>query len=352
MFEGKKYIYEVYKTRNFSRAAENLYIAQPSLSAIVKKIETKLGAPIFDRSTSPLQLTECGERYIRCIEKLMDMENEFDNYLNDLEGLHTGHLSIGGSNLFVSYILPPVLTEFMKKYPGVEIDLIESNTKNLERMLFTGNLDFVIDNYPFPNTVYERHLFHTEELLLAVPASLASGSLMGGSLAGGSLAGGSLAGGSLAAGSSTVGSMAVSSSAADREALLQKCRMTSEDIRNNRHLEAGAETVSLKLFADAPFLLLRAGNDTRERSDRLLTQAGIHQPKVLLSLDQQITAYHLSCYGMGIAFVADTLIKNVPADERIVFFKPEGTENRRNIYFYHKRNRYMTSAMDAFLKQI
>lgn len=332
MFEGKKYIYEVYKTRNFSRAAENLYIAQPSLSAIVKKIETKLGAPIFDRSTSPLQLTECGERYIRCIEKLMDMENEFDNYLNDLEGLHTGHLSIGGSNLFVSYILPPVLTEFMKKYPGVEIDLIESNTKNLERMLFTGNLDFVIDNYPFPNTVYERHLFHTEELLLAVPASLA--------------------GGSLADGSSTVGSMAVSPSAADREALLQKCRMTSEDIRNNRHLEAGAETVSLKLFADAPFLLLRAGNDTRERSDRLLTQAGIHQPKVLLSLDQQITAYHLSCYGMGIAFVADTLIKNVPADERIVFFKPEGTENRRNIYFYHKRNRYMTSAMDAFLKQI
>lgn len=312
MFEGKKYIYEVYKTRNFSRAAENLYIAQPSLSAIVKKIEKKLGAPIFDRSTTPLQLTECGERYIHYIEKLMDMENEFDNYMNDLEGLHTGRLSIGGSNLFASYILPPVLTGFMKKYPGVEINLVESNTKNLERLLLSQTLDLVIDNYPFPGAIYERHLFDTEELLLAVPASLAS----------------------------------------EQEERLQRCRMSSGDIRNNRHLEAGVETLGLELFAQAPFLLLRAGNDTRERSDRILAQAGIHHPKVLLNLDQQITAYHLACYGMGIAFVTDTLIKNVPPDERIVFFKPEGTENRRNIYFYYKRTRYMTSAMEIFLKQI
>lgn len=312
MFEGKKYIYEVYKTRNFSRAAENLYIAQPSLSAIVKKIEKKLGAPIFDRSTTPLQLTECGERYIRYIEKLMDMENEFDNYLNDLEGLHTGHLSIGGSNLFISYILPPVLTGFMKKYPGIEIDLVESNTKNLERLLLAGNLDLVIDNYPFPGTICERHLFHTEELLLAVPAALA----------------------------------------AEQGDRLTKCRMSSEDIRKERHLEDGVVTVSLELFAQAPFLLLRAGNDTRERSDHLLAQAGILKPRVLLNLDQQITAYHLACYGMGIAFVTDTLIKNVPPDERIVFFKPEGTENHRNIYFYYKRTRYMTSAMEEFLKQL
>ena len=128
--------------------------------------------------------------------------------------------------------------------------------------------------------------------------------------------------------------------------------MSYEDIRADRHLDSKVETVSLKAFAKAPFLLLRAGNDTRERSDRLLAQAGITQPRVLLNLDQQITAYHLACYGMGIAFVTDTLIKNVPADERIVFFKPEGTENRRNIYFYYKKTRYMTSAMEEFLKQI
>ena len=61
MFTGKKYIYEVYKEKSFSKAAQNLYISQPSLSARIKKIEDQIGVPLFDRSTSPLKLTEIGE---------------------------------------------------------------------------------------------------------------------------------------------------------------------------------------------------------------------------------------------------------------------------------------------------
>ena len=61
MFEGKKYVYEVYKTRSFSKAAANLYISQPSLSATIKKIETRLGTPIFDRSTSRSGLQSAGK---------------------------------------------------------------------------------------------------------------------------------------------------------------------------------------------------------------------------------------------------------------------------------------------------
>lgn len=312
MFEGKNYVYEVYKTRSFSRAAENLYITQPSLSAVIKKIEKKIGTPIFDRSTSPLQLTECGEKYIHCIEKLMDMENEFSNYLNDLEGLNTGHLSIGGTNLFSSYILPPLLADFMKKYPKVEVNMVESNTKMLERLLFSGNLDLVIDNYPFPKNIYERHLFRTEHLLIAVPRTMLG----------------------------------------EKEEALKDIILTADDIRHDRHLDESSGPLCLSVFKDAPFLLLRPGNDTRERSDILLSKAGIHHPKVLLKLDQQITAYHIACYGMGIAFVTDTLIKNVPSDKRIVFFKPEGTDNQRNIYFYYKKSRYMTRAMEEFLKSL
>ena len=62
MFVWKKYVYEVYKERSFTKAAQNLYISQPSLSARIKKIEEIIGEPLFDRSTTPLQLTE--EKYI------------------------------------------------------------------------------------------------------------------------------------------------------------------------------------------------------------------------------------------------------------------------------------------------
>lgn len=64
MFQGMEYVYEVYKERSFSKAAANLFISQPSLSANVKRIEKKIGYPIFDRSTKPLGLTECGRHYI------------------------------------------------------------------------------------------------------------------------------------------------------------------------------------------------------------------------------------------------------------------------------------------------
>ena len=67
MFNSMNYVYEVYKERSFSKAAANLYISQPSLSATVKKVEERIGSPIFDRSVSPIQLTECGQHYIKAV---------------------------------------------------------------------------------------------------------------------------------------------------------------------------------------------------------------------------------------------------------------------------------------------
>ena len=71
MFQGMHYIYEVYKEMNFSRAARNLFISQPSLSAAVKKAEAQIGFPVFDRSSNPIQLTDLGREYIRSIETIL-----------------------------------------------------------------------------------------------------------------------------------------------------------------------------------------------------------------------------------------------------------------------------------------
>ena len=57
MFDGKEYVYAVYEEKSFSKAAQKLYITQPALSTAIKKVEKKIGTPIFDRSTSPIGLT-------------------------------------------------------------------------------------------------------------------------------------------------------------------------------------------------------------------------------------------------------------------------------------------------------
>ena len=76
MLKNMEYVYAVYLNQSFSKAAEELYISQPALSATIKKVEEEIGLPIFDRSSNPIQLTNAGEYYIECIENIMKMEKE------------------------------------------------------------------------------------------------------------------------------------------------------------------------------------------------------------------------------------------------------------------------------------
>lgn len=307
MFQGKEYIYEVYKEKSFSKAASNLYISQPSLSATIKKIETQLGFPIFDRSTNPIGLTERGQKYIQYLEQIMDMEGEFENYMNNLDALRVGYLAIGGTNLFSSYILPPLLKKFMELYPSIEVKLVEDKTESLEKQLFEGSLDMIIDNYPFSQKIYDRTFYDKEELLLAVPSHLAI------------------------------------------NAGLEQVQLSTDAIIHNQHLLNTTPQVSIKEFQGYPFVLQRSGNDTFERSSQVFRNAKIH-PKVLLELDQQVTAYHMATSGMGISFISDTLVRKVPADSRITYYKLNDPVVKRNLYFYYKHKKYVKRSMQEFFR--
>ncbi|WP_378956833.1 LysR substrate-binding domain-containing protein [Pelosinus sp. sgz500959] len=307
MFKGKEYIYEVYKEKNFSKAAQNLYISQPALSAAIKKIEKRLGSSIFDRSSNPVQLTEAGIEYIKSIEKIMDIENRFENYLSNLNQLKTGRLSIGASNVFASFILPAIITKFTNKYPAIKVNLVEANSAHLEDQLFSGALDFVIDNYPLNEAIYEKHLFCRECLILAVPQKFSSNSLA------------------------------------------QEYQLSIDDIHQGMHLKPETNSVPLSLFAHDPFIFLRIGNDTRTRSDKIFQENGI-TPKIILELDQLATAYNVACYGMAITIISDTLAQKASNDSNMVYYKINSTHTFRNVFFYNKQNKYITKVMEEFIK--
>lgn len=309
MVQSMLYVYEVYKEMSFSRAAKNLFISQPSLSAAVKREEDKIGVPIFDRSTSPIRLTELGQEYIRSVERIMDVENSFSNYVRDLLTLQGGSLTIGGTNFFVSYVLPPLLSRFTASYPSVLIKLIEASTSELTEKLSVGTLDLLLDNGVLDPNIYEKKVIQEEHLLIAVPTELPS------------------------------------NKGAESYAL------TAADIKAGRHLDPNTSPVPMQIFCDDPFLLLRERNDTRERAMNICKENNF-MPKIRLELDQQITAYNLACYGMGIAFVGDSLIQNVSEAENLRFYKLDNQDSVRQISFYYKRNRYISKAATAFLNLI
>lgn len=307
MFKGKEYIYEVYKEKSFSKAAQNLYISQPALSAAIKKIEKRIGCSIFDRSSNPVQLTDGGIEYIKSIEKIMDIENRFENYINNLNQLKTGRLSIGANNVFASFILPAIITEFTNKYPSIKVNLVESNTAHLEDQLFSGTLDFVIDNYTLSETIYEKHLFCSECLILTVPKEFSSNSFA------------------------------------------QEYQLSIDDIRQGMHLDPATKAVPLSLFVDDSFIFLRSGNDTRMRTDKIFQENGL-KPRIILELDQLATAYNVACYGMGITVISDTLAQKASYGSNMLYYKINSPHTFRNVFFYNKQNKYVTRTMEEFIK--
>lgn len=306
MFTWKKYIYEVYLEKSFSKAAQNLYISQPSLSARVKKVEERIGFPLFDRSTSPLQLTEVGEVYIEAAEEIFKIEQRVENYINNLSTLKIGSLSIGASNLFAAYVLPPLITDFKQKFPDVHIQITEGNTTQLESMLSNNSLDFVIDNYHYDRTLYSKELYCKENILLAVPKNLPV------------------------------------------EESLKQYRLTHENIKNKSYLNHTYPTVPLEAFSSLPFIMLTPGNDTRIRGDRLCREAGFH-PNIILELNQQSTAYMAASTQLGATFISDMLVSQLPSFENLDYYKLDGSSANRQVFFYYKNHKYKTRAMEEFL---
>lgn len=309
MFAHKEQIYEIYKERSFSKAAQNLYISQPSLSNMVKRTEDKLGCAIFDRSTSPIQVTELGKKYIYTIELIMELERDFAGYMEDLKGFKTGNLSLGGSNLFSSYILPPLISRFMAQYPGIKVQITEDKTSHLIEQLSMGNLDFIVDNSYLDPAVFEKCLYCSEHLLLAVPKHFSV------------------------------------------NLRLKKWQLNPADILSCNYLDEKIPAVSLQEFADEPFVFLKPENDTTKRAEKLCHNSGFN-PKVLFRLDQQVTAYNVASSGMGICFISDTLIRCRNSHPDMVYYKLSGSLAERNIYFYYKRGKYLTFAMNEFLKTL
>ena len=309
MFVWKKYVYEVYKERSFTKAAQNLYISQPSLSARIKKIEEIIGEPLFDRSTTPLQLTEVGKVYIEAAEEIAQIEQRVENYINDLAGLKTGNLAVGASTLFAAYVVPSLITQFNQKFPDVHIQLIEGNTAELEEMLGSNALDFVIDNYHYDSILYNKELYCEENILLAVPKHFAVNEELG------------------------------------------MYQLSYKNIKNKNYLNQKYPAVPLGRFADLPFIMLTQGNDTRTRGDRLCRNVGF-KPNIVLEFNQQSTAYMASSTQLGATFISDILVSQLPTFENLVYYKLDGEEAKRKVFFYYKTHKYKTRVMEEFVRMM
>ncbi len=248
------YVKTVADEHNISKAAKKLFMAQPSLSQSIQRIEESIGMPLFHRTTTGLTLTFAGERYYHMAVQVLKMYEDFQLEISDINNLKTGRIHIGITNHLGTLVLPRVLPAYKNICPHVEITIHEENTAALEQQLLAGKLDFAVMHAPPEKSSLSALRY---ELLSRDPFILVL---------------------------------------SPEHPLLQKAVFQEG---------YPYPVLDLKLLAREPFLMLHQTQRIRQITDEVLLRAGISRPQTVLTLRSFETAQLLAARGMGVMLVPE-----------------------------------------------
>jgi LysR family hydrogen peroxide-inducible transcriptional activator len=163
-----RYFYAVARTGSFTRAAEELGIAQPSLSQQIKALERKIGAPLFERLGRSVRLTASGEALREPALAILQQVSMAENSLANLNQGVRGRLRFGVIPTVLPYFVAPRIAEFISQFPDVDLQLVEDATPRLVEQLQAGDLDLAVAGLPVKNPDIICSELLREPLLLAV----------------------------------------------------------------------------------------------------------------------------------------------------------------------------------------
>lgn len=259
-----RYVWEIARQGGVSRAARALYIAQPSLSAYLKSLESWLGVQLFEQAEGKLRPTAAGRVYLEHARQILAIDGAL---MEELEGIKTncrGLVRIGVPVTRSGFILPGLLEALHREHPGVQVQVFEGISKELEEKVYHREVDFILVNRPFKEYELEFRPLFEEETVVAVPKGFAACTQ-------------GRAGGA-----------------------------------------GGYPGIEIGGLEQTPFVLLTAGQRLRQVADGLFLQAGI-KPRVVMETHSAVTAYSLACAGFGACFSHDTLCGEKP-DGRVRVF--------------------------------
>ena len=147
----------IVEMKSISKAAESLFITQPSLTKYLQRLEAAVGAELFDRKRSPLQLTYSGQMFYDYVLKVTAEEKAMRTRISEIKNSSRANITLGMPLWRANTLLPEFLPHFLKKNPLVHIDLVEGSASVLESAIAKEEIDFGLMNLPvnYANVSYE-----------------------------------------------------------------------------------------------------------------------------------------------------------------------------------------------------
>ncbi len=164
-----RYFCAVARTGNFTRAAEQEHVAQPSLSQQILKLEDELGSRLFDRLGRKASLTQCGESFLLRAQRVLNEVTEARKEIQEMAGGNSGKIVLGTIPTIAPYFLPSRLSSFAKHYPAVQVSVVEEITSVLIARLHEGKIDLAVLALPVSGDELVSSELMREPLYVVLP---------------------------------------------------------------------------------------------------------------------------------------------------------------------------------------
>jgi len=303
-----RYVYEVYRLRSVSLAANALYVSQPAISAAIRKAEKDFGAPIFNRKTLPFTLTEEGKIYIEAVEKMLQIENRASGQLQDLKEIQRGTLRIAAGDPVAYRLIPIFLNRFHLKYPQVDVHAMVSDAERILEMLEKDLADIVFSPLEFDQTVFPTITLFSQRAIVVLPES------------------------------------------APISPRLRSLALTRQEVLSDKLPEDKLVT-ELSLFQNVEFLHISSIPHITKRRVTLFEKYEV-APRVTSSTSRTYMNYNLMRAGFGALLTTDAQLSVIPPEPGCLYFPlggPHGLQDYSMIYS-DKNRPYNLAPLHAFLE--
>lgn len=285
------YILTIAERQNMTKAAEELYVSQSSLSQYLSKLEQEIGVPLFERTRGRLVLTPAGELYVQAARQVIEIQKTLYHDIRSMQ--NKSHITIGTTSQLGLRMLTTVVPQFKERFPASTLEITEANVPTLTRLLQEESLDCAVMalNSTAAFSKEQVNVLGTEELLLALYKEH------------------------------------------------PYCRKNLTGVISREEL--------MTEFKNEPFLLCKKGSTIREATNQIFEAAGF-VPNTICETNSVLTTRAMAAKGIGITFIGRSCMRE---SDPLQYYHLDPLLTRQ-FALVHRRNWSMHNAEEALCTEI
>ncbi len=275
----------IYRLGSFTRAAEELFLTQPTVSMQIKKLSDAVGLPLFEHVGRNVEPTEAGAELYQACRQVFEILSNLEMKVADIQGLKKGRLRIGVITT-AKYLAPELLGQFSQQYPGIDLALKVTNRERiLERMYANEDDLYIMGQAPEGDHEVESYKFSPNPLVVMAP-------------------------------------------------------------RN--HPFVGKKKISLEQLSKEPFIIREPGSGIRDVTLKKFEEKGL-RPNVRMELGSNEAIKHTVVGGLGLSVLSLHTLTLEGSNGPVALLDVEGFPIMRNWYIVHPKGKELSLAAQAFL---